>query len=90
MASMLVLVASAPSRGDQQTDFSGTWEASRLALHSAGMAGGSVIRIEQSAEAIRIRRSYGREALTNPPVVLTIRLDGSESPHRYYPCTGTV
>lgn len=69
---------------EQRTDFSGTWESQELVFNNEGVVGGSVIKIEQTADVIRIRRTYGRESIKNPPVILTIRLDGSQSENPYY------
>ncbi len=81
MISALVLCVSATLvQAPQKTpDFSGTWAAEKMSLNFDGVAGGSVIRIEQDAKFIRIRRSYGREGIGNPPVVLAISLDGKDT-----------
>ena len=83
LALLCLALASGPPL--QKPDFSGTWAAEKMALNFDGVAGGSVIRIEQDAKSIRIRRSYGREGLGNPPVVLAISLDGKENPITPYP-----
>ena len=85
LVSALVLFVGATSvQAPQKTpDFSGTWTAEKVSLNFDGVAGGSVIRIEQDARSIRIRRSYGREGIGNPPVVLAIGLDGKDTPLPY-------
>lgn len=72
-------VLTALSIPQTRPNLSGTWTAQIPALNAGGVAGGSVIRIEQDAKSVRIRRSYGREAITNPPMALTIVLDGKDT-----------
>ena len=64
-------------------DFSGTWAAKKQVIDSAGVTGGTILQIEQNVAVIRIKRTYGRESLKNPGVILTITLDGVESPNPY-------
>jgi len=79
----LVGIAATP----QKPDFSGMWDLAPNTTvdgNFGSVTAGALIRIEQSANAIRIRRTYGRESIKNPPVVLTISLDGKASSNPYH------
>ena len=78
---LCIFVATAAAQ--QKPNFSGAWAAQAAALNPDGVFGGSVIQIEQDASEIRIARSYGREGIKNPPVVLKISLDGKDGPLPY-------
>ena len=82
-----VVICCAALISGQKPDFSGLWALgpnTSVAVNFGGLIAGSVIRIEQTADAIRIRRTYGRESLQNPPVILTVSLDDRESPNAYH------
>ena len=63
--------------------FSGNWVTPKQVIESAGVTGGTILQIEHTIAAIRIKRTYGRESIKNPGVILTIALDGTESPNPY-------
>lgn len=67
----------------ERPDFSGNWAAKKQVIDSAGVTGGTILQIEQNVAVIRIKRTYGRESIKNPGVILTITLDGAESPNPY-------
>ena len=83
LAVVLALAIAAAPAAQVRPHFSGTWATPKQVIESAGVTGGTILQIEQTIAAIRIKRTYGRESIKNPGVILTITLDGAESPNPY-------